>query len=208
MEAPSLTHMPQVPLLLSLATFFGTSNDFLQNKLCFFNWNNWEANTYLGVIYHILTTLWHCMTPTRTYKRCQQSQNLTRYNIYHGGKIDPFIFDIWKYMNIKPMFYKHVIQLHCHGISRCACNFKNPLVTWQGSHFSFKKWKIRTNVLTVPLDIQRSKYTMHVLHDWRVWEINISFVYLVIIGKSLFLNFYPNMKFNQGFYLTINLLKK
>jgi hypothetical protein len=37
---------------------------------------------------------------------------------------------------------------------------------------------------------------------------NLSFVCLVMIGKISFLNFCFDGKFNQGFYLRINLLKK
>ncbi len=85
---------------------------------------------------------------------------------------------------------------------------KNLTITWQGSRFSFKKWTIRTNVSIFPLDIQRSKDMMHVLHDWSARKTNLSFVHLVIIGKSSFLNFCLDGKFNQGLYFKINLLKK
>ncbi len=37
---------------------------------------------------------------------------------------------------------------------------KNPIVTWQGSHLSFKKWKISTKISTPPWDIPRSKLDM------------------------------------------------
>jgi hypothetical protein len=47
---------------------------------------------------------------------------------------------------------------------------------------------------------------MYYIIEWL--EKKISFVYLVMIGKSSFLNFFFDGKFNQGFYLRINLLRK
>jgi len=40
---------------------------------------------------------------------------------------------------------------------------KNPMVTWQGFHLSFKKCTMRIKVFTPPLDIQISKDTKQVL---------------------------------------------
>jgi hypothetical protein len=54
----------------------------------------------------------------------------------------------------------------------------------------------KTNVSTPSLDIQRSKDIVHVLHDSRVGETNLSFVCSVIRGKKSFKNFCLDKKIN------------
>ncbi len=112
-------------------------------------------------------------------------------------------------MNIQPMFCKHIVHLYYHGICRYICSVKKFDNYMTRFHLSFKKWTIRTNVAIPPLDIQKSKNIMHVLHDsWKARKTNIYFVHSIIIGKSSILVFCYDGKFNQRFYLRINLLKK
>jgi len=51
---------------------------------------------------------------------------------------------------------------------------KNSIVTWQGSHLSFKKGTIWTKISTPPFDIQRSKGIVQILHDIRDGDTNLS----------------------------------
>ncbi len=108
----------------------------------------------------ILTTIWRCITHTRTYKRYQQSQNFTTHNKCssrsHGGKIVPFIFDICKNNNIKPVFCKHIIHVHCHGISGSVCSFK----------------KIDSHMTRLPLVIQEMNNKNKCINT-SLWHLNI-----------------------------------
>ncbi len=106
------------------------------------------------------------------------------------------------------MFCKHITHLHFRGIFECVWSFKKFDNHMTKFPFVIQEMNKKANVSTPPLDIQRSKDIVHVLHDWKVEETNPSFVCLVIIGKKSFKIFCLDKKVNWGFYLRINLLKK
>jgi len=62
--------------------------------------------------------------------------------------------------------------------------------------FVIQEMNKKTNVSTPSLDIQRSKDIVHVLHDSRVGETNLSFVCSIIRGKKSFKNFCLDKKVN------------
>ncbi len=71
-----------------------------------------------------LDMAWPQQDPTNNANNPSTSQDTTEVNAEVNGNVTPFIFDICKNTNIKPMFCKHIIHLQNHGTSRCVCNFK------------------------------------------------------------------------------------
>jgi hypothetical protein len=68
MEASSQVHMPCAIIAISYH-FFHSSDGFSTKLTMFLLLKLRSSNTYLGIIYGILATLEHCMTPISPYKR-------------------------------------------------------------------------------------------------------------------------------------------
>ncbi len=103
---------------------------------------------------------------------------------------------------------KHIIHLYYHGISKCVYNFKKSESYMTKLPFVIQEMNNKNKCInTSPQYLKIKRYNACI--TWlKAKETNISFVCSIIIGKKLFLNFCHNGKFNWGFCLKINLLKK
>ncbi len=106
------------------------------------------------------------------------------------------------------MFCKHIIHLCCHVLSKCVCSWKKSNKYMTRLPLVIQEMNNKNKCINTFLDIQRSKDIVHVIHDWRARETNLSFVHSIIFNKSSFLNFSFDGEFNRGFNPEIYLLKK
>lgn len=83
----------------------------------------------------------------------------------------------------------------------------NLKVMWQGSHLSFKKRVINTKVLTLLNDTHKSKVTMHVWHESKVANTDVSMMFFAILGKRSFFNYHFNGKLKWELCPNINFIK-
>ncbi len=82
-----------------------------------------------------------------------------------------------------------------------------PMVTWQGSQLWFKKWTIKTKVLTPPFNIYKSKLIVQVSLDLRDCTMNFSLVFSTTFGKVSCIRAHLDGNLTRRFYFKINLLK-
>jgi hypothetical protein len=75
----------------------------------------------------------------------------------HNYQINALILYKCNYLmlQIKPLQQK--LELYNHGLLSCFIHFKQPHNNMHGYWVSFKKLIIKTNVFTLPRDIQSSK---------------------------------------------------
>ncbi len=75
----------------------------------------------------------------------------------HGWKIIPLVFDISNSPTIQAMLTNNSLTCKAMAILIFFVVSKKSMVTWQGSHLSFNKCTMKTNVSIPILDIHKSK---------------------------------------------------
>jgi hypothetical protein len=85
---------------------------------------------------------------------------------------------------------------------------KKPIIIWQGSHLSFRKFKIIAKIFILSFDIQRSNNNIvQEWHDLKIHTINMSLVCSTALNKISFTKAHLDGKTRQGFYLITSFLK-
>ncbi len=108
---------------------------------------------------------------------------------------------------LNPCFARISFICKAMAFTKVSTISKKPMVTWWGSHLSFKKCTMRTNVSTLAIDIHKSKLIVQVLQDSRAKEIYFSFIFFVIFSKISVTNTCIYGKLKRGFCFKTSLQK-
>jgi hypothetical protein len=157
-------------ILSSFTTHSCPSYGFLQYKLCQLDWDWGQTNTYLKYhLWHInYTWTWHGpnkhLQKELTYFKIWQNKIEVKVEVMVKRWFFSFLTHV-KTQTLNPYFANKsfICKAKAFFVIFVVTNY--PMITWQGSHLSFKKCTIITKVLILFLDIQRSKLIMQELHE-------------------------------------------
>jgi hypothetical protein len=93
-------------------------------------------------------------------------------------------------MNIKPV----MIHLQSHGTSKYICGLKKSNSYMTRLPLVIQEMENKHKNIHTPLDVQRSKLDMQVLHELMVGNTSFSLIFFAILGKRSSFNYHFNGK--------------
>ncbi len=162
-------HLGMFYILSSFTIHYCPSYGFLQYRLCQLDWDRGQINTYLKYhLWHINNTwMWHQQAFTKGFYILKIWQNKieVRVKVMEERWFLSSLTHV-KTRTLNPYFANKSFICKTKALFVVFVVANYPMITWQGSHLSFKKCTIITKVPIPFLDIQRSKLMVQELHEW------------------------------------------